>query len=192
MTSLQQQLRYNRAMSLNNPFIDTRIAQAMQSLGGMEQSLPEQVLQAGGLIAAQLVAGQKVVAMGLGSAGPLAQMFSERLLHDKADRRPALPALWVNDASSCKTLSKAGDCLVLIALEPGSDDVTQILDNAQANNVNAIVISGQPELNLPALKNGTSIYLPLNAENLPRMQELSLFILNCLGDIIEEQLFGSL
>lgn len=174
-------------MSLNNPFIDTRIAQAMQSLGGMDQALPEQVSQAGALIAAQLVAGQKVLAMGLDSTGPLAQLFCERLLYDKADIRPALPALWINDASSCKTLSKAGDCLVLVALESNSDDVTCILESAQANNVNAIVMSGQA-----AQINDASHYLHLNADNLPRLQELALFILNCLGDIIEEQLFGSL
>ena len=183
-------------MSLDHPFIDTRIADAMQSLGGMDEQLPAAIISAGQTMAGQLANDQKIMTLGLGSMAPLAQMFCNRLLVGNAQLRPALPALLLHNAIDAKTLGKPGDCLLIVGESLAADAVQQSINNALAAGVMCIVLGkANAESDFPATEQ--VLYLPVvmsvapDTTNLTRIQELTLFILNCLSDTIEEQLFGS-
>ncbi|HAU67742.1 MAG TPA: hypothetical protein DHT34_06320 [Cellvibrionales bacterium] len=195
-------------MSTDNPFITERIAAAMQNLGGLPVELPNAIIDAGVHIAGQLVQEHKVIAVGIDSFAPLAQMFCNNLMYRDAELRPALPALSLNsDASGVamaaahenadalysrplKSIGKNGDVLLLLCQDLNSAIAATTLATAKANGMTAIIIGANSEQ--LTIKNDTqTLSLLLEEADLTRMHEISLFILNCLNDIIDEQLFGT-
>ncbi len=194
-------------MSTDNLFITERIAEAMQSLGGLPPELPNAIIDAGVHIAQQLVQEHKVIAVGVDSFAPLAQMFCNNLMYRDAELRPALPALSLNsDASGMamasahenadalynrplKAMGQSGDVLLLLSQDLNSATAATTLATAKANNMTAIIIGANTE-QLNIANDAQSLPLLLDEVNLTRMHEISLFILNCLNDIIDEQLFG--
>ncbi|MDG1293463.1 MAG: hypothetical protein P8O99_05080 [Pseudomonadales bacterium] len=195
-------------MSTDNPFITERIAAAMQNLGGLPVELPNAIIDAGVHIAGQLVQEHKVIAVGIDSFAPLAQMFCNNLMYRDAELRPALPALSLNsDANGIamaaahenadalysrplKSMGKNGDVLLLLNQDLNSAIVATTLAAAKANGMTAIIIGTNSEQ--LTIKNDTqTLSLLLEEADLTRMHEISLFILNCLNDVIDEQLFGT-
>lgn len=195
-------------MSTDNPFITERIAAAMQNLGSLPVELPNAIIDAGVHIAGQLVQEHKVIAVGIDSFAPLAQMFCNNLMYRDAELRPALPALSLNsDANGIamaaahenadalysrplKSMGKNGDVLLLLNQDLNSAIVATTLAAAKANGMTAIIIGTNSEQ--LTIKNDTqTLSLLLEEADLTRMHEISLFILNCLNDIIDEQLFGT-
>jgi len=195
-------------MSTDNPFITERIAAAMQNLGGLPPALPNAIIDAGVHIAGQLVQEHKVIAVGIDSFAPLAQMFCNNLMYRDAELRPALPALSLNsDASGIamaaahentdalysrplKSMGQNGDVLLLLSQDLHSAIVATTLATAKANGMTAIIIGANTEQQ--AIENDTqTLSLLFEEADLTRMHEISLFILNCLNDIVDEQLFGT-
>ena len=195
-------------MSTDNPFITERIAAAMQNLGGLPPALPNAIIDAGVHIAGQLAQEHKVIAVGIDSFAPLAQMFCNNLMYRDAELRPALPALSLNsDASGIamaaahentdalysrplKSMGQNGDVLLLLSQDLHSAIVATTLATAKANGMTAIIIGANTEQQ--AIENDTqTLSLLLEETDLTRMHEISLFILNCLNDIVDEQLFGT-
>ena len=176
-------------MSQHNPFITTRIADAMESLGGLDEQLPAAILKAGEIMAAQLVAEQKIIALGLDNMEPLAAMFCNRLMYGNAELRPALPALLLDNNTQLKSLGNSGDCLLLVGESVVSSSMQNGIRSATAMGLQCIVI-GQSGTSDSALNIEPAHYLPIDTKNLTRMHEVALFILNCLSDTIEQQLFG--
>lgn len=200
-------------MSLDHPFIAERIADAMQSLGGLAEDLPPMMMDAGLHMAEQLVNERKIMAVGFDSFAPLAQLFCNTLMYNNAQQRPALPALLLND-NTCtiaiaagesadnwvirplKALGQAGDVLLILAESANTHRVQTSVAAALGNNISCVVITADGtaldrSINSNINNNSGVIYLSLDSVNLTRMHELTLFILNCLNDIIDAQLFGS-
>ena len=195
-------------MSTDNPFITERIAAAMQNLGGLPEALPNAIIDAGVHIAGQLVQEHKVIAVGIDSFAPLAQMFCNNLMYRDAELRPALPALSLNNDANgiamaaahenadalysrpLKSMGQNGDVLLLLSQDLNSAIVATTLATAKANGMTAIIVGTHSEQ--LAIENDTqTLSLLLEEADLTRTHEISLFILNCLNDIIDEQLFGT-
>lgn len=198
-------------MSLDHPFIAERIADAMQSLGGLAEDLPPIMMDAGLHMAEQLINERKIMALGFDSFAPLAQLFCNTLMYNNAQQRPALPALLLNDNTCSTTIAagesadswairplkafgQAGDVLLILAESANTHTVQTAVAAALGNNISCVVIAadGISQDNSSVNNNDSNaIYLSLDSVNLTRMHELTLFILNCLNDIIDAQLFGS-
>ena len=195
-------------MSTDNPFITERIAAAMQNLGGLPEALPTAIIDAGVHIAGQLVQEHKVIAVGIDSFAPLAQIFCNNLMYRDAELRPALPALSLNNDANgiamaaahenadalysrpLKSMGQNGDVLLLLSQDLNSAIVATTLATAKANGMTAIIVGTHSEQ--LAIENDTqTLSLLLEEADLTRTHEISLFILNCLNDIIDEQLFGT-
>lgn len=198
-------------MSLDHPFIAERIADAMQSLGGLAEDLPPIMMDAGLHMAEQLINERKIMALGFDSFAPLAQLFCNTLMYNNAQHRPALPALLLNDNTCSTTIAagesadswairplkafgQAGDVLLILAESANTHSVQTAVAAALGNNISCVVIASDGiRQDISSVNNNDSnaIYLSLDSVNLTRMHELTLFILNCLNDIIDAQLFGS-
>ncbi len=198
-------------MSLDHPFIAERIADAMQSLGGLAEDLPPIMMDAGLHMAEQLINERKIMALGFDSFAPLAQLFCNTLMYNNAQHRPALPALLLNDNTCSTTIAagesadswairplkafgQAGDVLLILAESANTHSVQTAVAAALVNNISCVVIASDGiSQDISSVNNNDSnaIYLSLDSVNLTRMHELTLFILNCLNDIIDAQLFGS-
>ena len=195
-------------MSTDNPFITERIAASMQNLGGLPPALPNAIVDAGVHIAGQLAQEHKVIAVGIDSFAPLAQMFCNNLMYRDAELRPALPALSLNNDANgiamaaahenadalysrpLKSMGQNGDVLLLLSQDLNSAIVATTLATAKANGMTAIIVGTHSEQ--LAIENDTqTLSLLLEEADLTRTHEISLFILNCLNDIIDEQLFGT-
>jgi D-sedoheptulose 7-phosphate isomerase len=197
-------------MSLDHPFIAERIADAMQSLGGLAEDLPPFIIVAGLNMAQQLINERKNLALGFDSFAPFPQLFCNSLMYNNAQQRPALPALLLND-NTCSTaiaagesadswairplqaFGQAGDVLLILAESANTHSVQTAVTAALGNNISCVVIAadGISQDSSSVNNDSNAIYLSLDSVNLTRMHELTLFILNCLNDIIDAQLFGS-
>lgn len=200
-------------MTQIHPFISERIADAMQSLGGLDPALTNKLIQAGAFMADQLVNDQKILALGLDSCAPLAQLFCQRLMYSSADQRPSLPALMLNDATGLaisngdsgsanalgaeqlllrklKSFGQPGDVVLILSESLNASTLNACIECASAQQLHSVIIAAAP-LAEPLNTSNQILYLPVEVTNLTRLHEVALFILNCLGDIIDEQLFGN-
>ena len=129
-------------------------------------------------------------------------------MYRDAELRPALPALSLNsDASGVamaaahenadalytrplKSMGKSGDVLLLLSQDLNSAVVATTLATAKANEMTVIIIGPHTE-QLTIENDSQTLSLLLEEAELTRMHEISLFILNCLNDIIDQELFGA-
>ena len=80
--------------------------------------------------------------------------------------------------------------MVLIACEhTKNDSLKDFIKAANDRDITCIIMCMGP-LSEQIAQFGQLIHLPIEADNLARMHELSLFIFNGLSDIIEYQLFA--
>lgn len=206
-------------MNNEHPFIAERIADAMQSLGNLPPRLAPATLQAGLHMATQLGNEHKIISVGLDSFAPLAQIFCNNLMFRNAEFRPGLPAISLNNdanslamliandnrdeffSRSLKSLGQSGDVLVVLGESANSELMANTISSAKTRGMSCVVLC--PQFDEKTMNTDNSgyepsatvddenvLYLTLEPTNLTRMHEVSLFILNCLNDIIDEQLFG--
>jgi len=186
----------------NQHFIDQCLAEAMQTLGNLPQPLPAAIAEAGLHLAQRLIAGQKIVVIGCQSLAPLSQLFCSNQIYRDADLRPALPVISLNNGDIAaaigqgeaklafcpplQAIGQPGDALLLLCEDALSEIVASTLDCAHNQQMNTVVV-GKNSAQCSAQYN---LQLPLEIENLTRMHEITLFILNSLNDMIDQQLFG--
>jgi phosphoheptose isomerase len=188
----------------SSTLLQDNIAAAMEQLGGMDATLATAVSQAAALAAEQLVAGHKLYVLATPELRPLAQLFCDSLVHRNAANRPPLPVLLLNEcllsnneaiSSSeswfrhAQSLLGAGDALLVLShsdndLLPFTTD-----DFASSRQLKAICL--QPGID-PATKAELSHTISLSLENtsIARIQEITLFILNCLSAMIDHAVFS--
>ena len=181
-------------MSLDNPFLAERIADAMQSLGGFAEHLPPLIQDSGEQLGRCLVQGNKIHIAGSDALHWLAGLFSSNLVHSHALTRPSLPVLALDGRNTAQCARELqlwgvkGDALIVL----GNNDATlpeALLSVAQQRGMFSLVI-GAIDDSLYQQSWPETIFLPVDYTTITRMHEMTLFILNCLGDIIDAQLFG--
>ena len=189
-------------MTNESPFIDDRIASAMQHLGSLPPAFTNRVNEIGEYIAANLAQDRTLFTLGLDTLTPLTAIFCHSMLYRNSDQRPSLPVIALNNQATINSpnnsqqyiqplqaLGQAGD-IVLIACEQTENETLQgFIKAANGRDITCIIIS-MGELNEQIAQFDKLTHLPVEAENLARMHELSLFILNGFSDIIENQLFA--
>ena len=181
-------------MSIEYPFIAERIADAMQSLGGFAEHLPPLIQDSGEQLGRCLVQGNKIHIAGSEAMHWLAQLFAGNLVHSHALTRPSLPVMAL-DGRNIEQCSRelqlwgsSNDALIVL----GSNDPQlpeALLAVARQRGMSSLVI-GAIHDGLYQQSWPETLFLPVDYTAITRMHEMTLFILNCLSDIIDAQLFG--
>ena len=206
-------------MSINqdHPHIAAHIAEAMQHLGGLPESMPAIIEQAAAHISQQLVAGHKLLVQGTAGVAPLGDLFCYNLLQRYPDQRPALPAIALpaitlpaialdrvtnseaTDASAdfkgflraSEAIASKGDVLLVLADQrlPGIERALEQLYISRG--VSSVLLAPAGTVNnSPA--NAHTKHIPLEYDTIAGIHEMSLFILNTLGDMIDSTVFGGM
>jgi len=183
-------------------FIADRIASAMQHLGNLPPSFTNSVNEIGQFMAANLAQDRTLFTLGLDTLTPLTAIFCQTMLYRNSDQRPSLPVIALNNQASLNSpnhsqhyiqplqaLAQAGD-IVLIACEHTENDSLKDFIKAANDRDIACIIMCMGSLSEQIAQFEQLIHLPIEADNLARMHELSLFIFNGFSDIIEDQLFA--
>ncbi len=181
-------------MSFEHPFLAERIADAMQSLGGFAEHLPPLIQDSGEQLGRCLVQGNKIHVAGSDAMHWLAELFASNLVHSHALTRPSLPVLALDGrhpqhcARELQLWSTRNDALIVLSSNDASLPES-LLEIAQQRGMFSLVI-GAIDDSLYQQSWPETIFLPVDYTAITRMHEMTLFILNCLGDIIDAQLFG--
>lgn len=184
------------------------LAEAMQQLGGMTDELPQQIELAAKQIADRFIQGHQLLILAPPTARPLGQLFCHSLIHRQAATRPPMPALLLNpnmytfadDQSAngetealfrqARALASSNDILLFLH-DHDNAALRDSLNNFSLHSGTKSIYIG-PMTDQPlAISTSQTIYIPLENTSIARMHEMTLFILNCLSDMIDDYVFGS-
>ncbi|HUH39085.1 MAG TPA: SIS domain-containing protein [Spongiibacteraceae bacterium] len=182
--------------------------------GGVDDMLQAADLLAAGIIdvatrmANCLLQDGKILTLGEGSAGLLAQHFTNTLMHRYRRERPGLPAVTVASdvslltaiatethynevfARQIRALGQPGDLLLIICGSHASGAILQAIQAAHDRELITVAIGPSNCGDLAALLTSDDAILQVPATDPARIIELDLLCLHALSDLIDCQLFG--
>ena len=177
----------------------------MQSL----DTLAATIADCGSLLVQGLLSENKILCCGEGQSGALAQIFAANLINRFNYERPSLPAIALSAdatlitavtgdstfneifASQIRALGQPGDLLIVISNGTGSTTTLQAIQAAHDREMIVISLSNQDCKDISALMLPEDITLCVPSTNRARVAEVQLLSINCLCDLIDQQLFGS-
>jgi D-sedoheptulose 7-phosphate isomerase len=160
--------------------------------------LAEPVEQSSQIMTEALLAGGKIIAVGLGSDAAFANLLVDTLLSNADYERPALPALTLPSHTSIeftttqlRALVEHTDIVVLFSIYPCDQaNLQALLAAAKDRNARTVLLSN---LNLPMNDDNDEdrVLIALEGQPHARAIELAAMIVCCLGGLIENNLFGN-
>jgi D-sedoheptulose 7-phosphate isomerase len=177
---------------------------SMQSL----ETLAPTISDCGTLLVQCLLSDNKIICCGESQSGALAQIFASNLLNRFESERPGLPAIALNDfvtmtaiasdssfnkvfSKQIRALGQSGDILLILSNESGSNSTIKAIQAAHDREMIVVSISYQNNGDISALMLPEDIEINIPSSAPPRINEAQLFVINCLCDLIDKQLFGS-
>jgi len=160
---------------------------------------PEQVQEAGRLLAEALLAGGKVLACGNGGSAVAASHLVSELMVRFARDRKALPAISLPDNPAAVTaagndlgfehvfsrqieaLGREGDVLVAISTSGASPNINAAVNAARAMGMRVIYLCGATP---PGLSADAVVTVP--SADTPRIQEVHEIVIHILAELVED------
>lgn len=171
--------------------------------------LGEPVAKAGGLLAASLKSGGKVLACGNGGSAADAQHFAAELINRfERERAPLAGIALTTDTSTLtsiandyayqqvfskqvRALGRRGDVLLAISTSGNSANVIDAIQVAHEMGVRVIALTGNGGGKMGPLTAADDVHICVPHKTTARIQEVHLLVLHCLCDIIDHQLLGA-
>jgi len=151
----------------------------------------------------------KILVCGMGTSAANAQGFASRMLSRFERERPGLPVLALsgdgtllsgiahdtnpNDiyARQVRTLGHEPDVLLAISATGNAPAVIKAVQAAHEMGLCVVALTGENGGDIAALLEENDVELRVPADKLGLIQLTHHLLLNCLGELIEHQLFGS-
>jgi len=190
-----------------NEKIKAHFAESIQTKIVAAEALPEQIETAAVMIKDCLINGQKLLICGNGGAAGLAQIFASHLLNKYETDRPALPAIAITSDSSLvsaiasdtdfdqiyarqiSALAQHGDVLVTISHGGNSRNIIKAVETALSKNLQIIALTGVDGGEVAGLLGTEDVEIRAPSDKGARIEEIHLLVVNCLSDLIDQQLF---
>ena len=187
--------------------IKSHFAESIQTKIVAAEALPEQIENAAISLANCLVNGQKLLICGNGGAAGLAQIFASHMLNKYETERPALPAIAITSDSSLASaiasdshfdqiyarqisaLAQPGDILITINHGGNSRNMVKAVEMALSKNLQIIAMTGVDGGEIAGLLGPDDIEIRAPSNKGARVEEIHLLVVNCLSDLIDQQLF---
>ncbi len=165
--------------------------------------LGEPIVRAGGLLAAQLAAGHKVLSCGNGGSAADAQHFSSELINRfERDRRGLAAVALTTDTSTLtsiandsryerifarqvEALGHAGDVLLAISTSGNSANVNEAITQSHQQGLRVVALNGKDGGRMAELLDDSDVEIRVPANSTARVQEVHLLVLHCLCDLID-------
>ena len=177
-----------------------RIANSFQrtieTVAASVDALAGPIEQSSQIMTEALLAGGKIIVVGLGSDAAFASLLVDTLLSNADYERPALPALALPTHTSVELTTKQlravaeqTDIVVVFAISPCDQaNLDTLLAAARDRNARTVLLSN---LNLPMNDDEDPVVIALGGQPHARAVELATMITCCLGSLIENNLFGN-
>lgn len=167
-------------------------------------ALAPAICRAGGVLAASLRGGGKLLVCGNGGSAADAQHFSAELLGRYERERAGLPAIALHADTSTVTavandygyehvfarqvqaLGRPGDVLLAISTSGNSPGILRAVEAAQQAGLGVVALTGRDGGALAPLLRSTDIEIRVPAQVTARIQEVHILILHCLCELIDE------
>jgi DnaA initiator-associating protein len=190
-----------------NEKIHAHFAESIQTTIVAAEALPEVIEKAAIVLSETLIRGNKILVCGNGGAAALAQIFASHLLNKYEKERPSLPAIAITAdsallsaiatdshfneiyAKQISALSQDGDLLLVISHGGNSRNVIKAVETALSKNLQIIVLNGVDGGELAGLLGSEDIEIRAPSDKGSRIEEIHLLVINCLSDLIDQQLF---
>lgn len=192
--------------SADNPtteLIHGSIETVMQVL----EQLPPSIEVAADIITQCLLSENKVLCCGTGQSAALTQLFASNLLNRFQYERPSLPAINLSAdattltaiagdntfqdvfANQIRALGQPGDVLLLVS-HSNSNSLLQAIQSAHDREMIVIALVSQSDQDVSALMLPEDLELRAPSDNRARVAEAQLLLINCICELIDQQLFG--
>lgn len=190
-----------------NDKIQAHFAESIQTKIVAAEALPAQILAAATLIKDCLINDHKLLICGNGGAASLAQTFASHLLNRYETDRPALPAIAITSDSALvsaiasdshfdkiyarqiSALAQQGDVLITISHGGNSRNMVKAVETALSKNLQIIALTGVDGGELAGLLGTDDVEIRAPSDKGARIEEVHLLVVNCLSDLIDQQLF---
>jgi len=191
---------------------DDRIrSQLRATTRALEQTVEDsqdQLIAAAELLAERLAAGSKVLACGNGGSAADAQHFAAELTGRFERERVGLAAVSLTTDTSALTaigndygferifsrqveaLGRTGDVLLAISTSGNSRNVLKAMEAAQELGMNIIALSGRDRGQIARGLRATDVEIRAASAVTARIQEVHIFALHALCDLVDLRLFG--
>ncbi|MDR3492047.1 MAG: phosphoheptose isomerase [Gammaproteobacteria bacterium] len=155
-----------------------------------------------------LLDGHKILSCGNGGSACDAMHFSSEMLNRFKHERPGLPAIALtadmatltsiaNDysyddifAKQLRALGQPGDLLLAISTSGNSTNVINAIKAAQDKRMTVLALTGGDGGKIAGVLQEHDIEIRVPAFEVARIQEIHLFVIHCICDIVDYQLFG--
>ncbi len=193
-------------MENDNPVTElfhSNIDVTMQSL----ETLTDIISECATLMVQCLLSENKILCCGIGQSAALGQIFSSNFLNRFQYERPSLPVINLSCDSSTLTaitqdsgfqdiyanqiraIGQSGDILFLISDNPSATTI-QAIQSAHDREMIVISVGRTDNSNISALMLPEDMELNIPSDNRARIAEAQLLIINCLCELVDQQLFG--
>jgi DnaA initiator-associating protein len=190
-----------------NEKIQAHFAESIQTKIVAAEALPEFIKKAAKALAETLIRGNKILVCGNGGAAALAQIFASHLLNKYEKERPALPAIAITAdsalvsaiatdshfdeiyAKQISALAQTGDILMVISHGGNSRNMIKAVETALSKSIQIVALNGVDGGELAGLLGSEDIEIRAPSYKGARIEEIHLLVINCLSDLIDQQLF---
>ena len=176
-----------------NSFQDT-----IETVAASVDTLALPIEQSSSVMTDALLAGGKIVTVGMGGDAAMATLLTDILLCNAEYERPALPALTLSTTGSLqatarqlRALAQQTDVVVVFAISPCDlADVKILLAAANDGNARTVLVSNL-SVDSEEPKDPGTLVIELGALQRLRAIELTTMVSCALGTLIENNLFGN-
>ena len=190
-----------------NEKIQAHFAESIQTKIVAAEALPEFIEKAAKTLAETLIRGNKILVCGNGGAAALTQIFVSHLQNKYEKERPALPAIALTAdsalvsaiasdshfdeiyAKQISALAQSGDILMVISHGGNSRNTIRAVETALSKSIQIIALNGVDGGELAGLLGSDDIEIRAPSDKGSRIEEIHLLVINCLSDLIDQQLF---
>lgn len=171
-------------------------------------ALPDVIAHASQMMVHCLIENGKILSCGNGGSACDAQHFSSEMLNRFDRERPALPAIALNTDTPTLTsiandyhynqvfskqisaLGQPNDILLAISTSGNSPNLLNAITAAHQRQMRVVALTGRDGGKMAGMLLPTDLEIRVPGTVTARIQEVHLFIIHCLCDLIDQQLFG--
>lgn len=193
----------------NNDLFFEHLGQSLETFQLAAEHLEELVHHGADLLTDSLLNDGKVLVCGMGTSAANGQGFATRMISRFERERPGLPVLALSGdgllltgishdtnpnevfARQVRTLGNEGDVLLAISSTGNAPPVIKAVQAAHESGLFVLALTGQTGGDLATLLEENDVELRVPADKVGLIQLTHHLLLNSLGELVEQQLFGS-
>ena len=193
----------------NDDLFFEHLGQSLETFQLAAEHLDELVHHGADLLTDSLLNDGKVLVCGMGTSAANGQGFASRMISRFERERPGLPVLALSGdgplltaishdtnpneifTRQIRTLGNEGDVLVAISSTGNAPAVIKAVQAAHETGLFVLALTGQTGGDLATLLEENDVELRVPADKVGLIDLTHHLLLNSLGELVEQQLFGS-